>query len=39
MKHGLVQRLADWPYSSFHRFVQAGILDEHWAGTSDLNQD
>jgi putative transposase len=39
MKHGLVQRLADWPYSSFHRFVQVGVLDEHWAGTSDLNQD
>ena len=32
MKHGLVQRLTDWPYSSFHRFVRQGILPAHWAG-------
>ncbi|MGH8547584.1 MAG: REP-associated tyrosine transposase [Methylococcales bacterium] len=32
MKHGLVQRLADWPYSSFHRFVRLGLLSSDWAG-------
>lgn len=32
MKHGLVQRLADWPYSSFHRYVKSGLYPEHWAG-------
>lgn len=31
-KHGLVQRVADWPYSSFHRFVEAGIYPQDWAG-------
>lgn len=32
VKHGLVKRVADWPHSSFHRYVQAGILTEDWAG-------
>jgi putative transposase len=31
-KHGLVQRVVDWPYSSFHRFVQAGVYPRDWAG-------
>lgn len=31
-KHGIVQRVVDWPYSSFHRFVQAGIYPPDWAG-------
>jgi len=32
MKHGLVRRVADWPYSSFHRYVGQGLLPEDWAG-------
>ncbi|HEX5362758.1 MAG TPA: transposase [Gallionella sp.] len=32
IKHGLALRVADWPHSSFHRFVQAGVLPEDWAG-------
>ena len=32
VKHGLVPRVADWPHSSFHRFVQAGMLPKDWAG-------
>lgn len=32
MKHGLVQRLSDWPYSSFHRYVRLGLLPPDWAG-------
>ena len=31
-KHGLVQRVADWPYSSFHRYVERGVLPMDWAG-------
>ncbi|MDP4029522.1 MAG: transposase [Gallionella sp.] len=30
-KHGLVERVADWPYSSFHRFVTDGIYPQDWA--------
>src|SRR5262249_14005739 len=26
VKHGLVSRVRDWPFSSFHRFVRQGLL-------------
>nr|WP_298143473.1 transposase [uncultured Pseudomonas sp.] len=32
VKHGLVGRAADWPYSSFHRFVRQGLLPLDWGG-------
>jgi putative transposase len=32
VKHGLVPRVRDWPYSSFHRMVKLGIYPEDWAG-------
>ena len=33
-KHGLVQCVADWQWSSFHRFVQLGQYDINWGGIS-----
>jgi putative transposase len=32
VKHGLVNRVQDWPYSTFHRYVQRGDLPLDWAG-------
>jgi putative transposase len=32
VKHGYVPAVADWPYSSFHRYVRQGLLSENWAG-------
>jgi putative transposase len=32
VKHGLVTRVVDWPHSSFHRYVEQGILPADWAG-------
>ena len=32
VKHGLVERVADWPYSTFHRHVRNGTLPANWAG-------
>ena len=32
VKHGKVTRVADWPHSSFHRFVERGILLPDWGG-------
>ena len=29
-KHGLVRNVRDWPYSTFHRFVAAGIYSADW---------
>jgi putative transposase len=28
IKHGLVKRLEDWPYSTYHRFCQNGLYDD-----------
>ena len=30
LKLGLVERLADWPYSSFHRYVRNRLLPADW---------
>ncbi|MFD2182854.1 REP-associated tyrosine transposase [Rhodoplanes azumiensis] len=35
VKHGLVRRVVDWPFSSFHRDVRAGVFPEDWAGEED----
>jgi len=32
VKHGWVTRVADWPYSSFHRFVADGRYPINWGG-------
>ena len=32
VKHGHVASVADWPYSSFHRYVKQGLLPKNWAG-------
>jgi putative transposase len=32
VKHGLVTRVRDWPYSSFHHYVRRGVLPEDWGG-------
>lgn len=34
VKHGLAMRAADWPYSTFHRYVANGVYPESW-GDSD----
>jgi putative transposase len=31
VKHGLVSRVIDWPWSSFHRFVRLGWANANWA--------
>jgi putative transposase len=32
-KHGIVSRVRDYPWSSFHRFVRMGQYDLDWGGT------
>ncbi len=39
VKHGHVARVADWPYSTFHRYVQRGIYPPDWAGGADDSGD
>ncbi len=35
VKHGLVNRVADWPHSTFHRLVGEGIYPANWAGGNE----
>lgn len=35
VKHGLVNCVADWPFSSFHRYVERGVLPMGWGGYDD----
>jgi putative transposase len=37
VKHGLVPRVRDWPYSSFHRMVKLGVYPEDRAGYVSLD--
>lgn len=36
VKHGHVERVSDWPYSSFHSYVRNGWLPVAWAGGSNV---
>ncbi len=31
VKHGLVTQLAQWPYSTFHRYVNDGVYPHNWS--------
>jgi putative transposase len=35
VRHGLVSCVAEWPFSSFHRYVRRGLLPLDWAGSAD----
>ncbi|MEK7207151.1 MAG: transposase, partial [Pseudomonadota bacterium] len=30
VKHGLVERVKDWPYSTFHKYVEKGVYPANW---------
>lgn len=32
VKHGLVKRVKDWEWSSFHRYVRMGVYEAEWGG-------
>jgi putative transposase len=36
VKHGWVNRVSDWPYSSFHRFAGMGVYSFDWAAPPDI---
>jgi putative transposase len=39
VRHGLVTRVRDWPYSTFHRLVKQGVYPLDWAGGNDGSVD
>ena len=38
VKHGHVQRVEDWPHSSFHRYVRKGVYSSDWTAESTLRE-
>nr|WP_306304479.1 hypothetical protein [Methylogaea oryzae] len=38
-KHGLVSQVADWPHSTFHRFVAEGIYPANWGGAVECAEN
>ncbi|NOR81782.1 MAG: transposase [Methyloprofundus sp.] len=39
VKHGWVDQVVDWPYSTFHRFVENGLVTSDWAGGAEIDMD
>lgn len=39
LKHGLVDRVRDWPWSSFHRYVQEGLYPIDWGSSAEWYGD
>ena len=36
VKHGLVSSASEWPYSSFHRYVERGAYPADWAANEEV---
>jgi putative transposase len=39
LKHGLVNRVVDWPWSSFHRYVRLGEYEPEWGNANIWHGD
>ena len=39
VKHGWVKQVADWRYSSFHKYVELGIYSNTWGCSGNFNID
>ena len=38
VKHGWVSRTVDWPYSTFPKYVETGILSANWAAPDEIRE-
>lgn len=36
VKHGCARTVAEWPYSSFHRYVRDGVYAADWGGAGKI---
>lgn len=39
VKHGWVQAVKDWPYSTFHQWIEQGVYSPDWAGCDESIAD
>lgn len=37
VKHGHVSQASEWPYSSIHRYIKAGVIANDWGGGIDCS--
>ena len=37
VKHGWVESVKEWPYSSFHRYVDSGVYPVNWGHSGDFS--
>jgi len=38
VKHGMVENVGDWPFSTFHRCVREGVYPGSWGGSGDVTR-
>jgi len=38
LKHGYVNRVVDWPYSSFHHYVRKGVYGSSWSSNIEVDE-
>ena len=38
VKHGWVSHTVDWPYSSFHSYLNAGMLSPNWTASDEIRE-
>ena len=36
VKHGLVNNIKNWQYSSFHKYVKHGLYENNWGSAKDI---
>lgn len=39
VKHGYVRCVSDWPYSTFHRYVEGGIYSKDWGSNLSFEEN
>jgi putative transposase len=39
VKHGLVESVCDWPFSTFHRWVRLGVYSSKWGSREEKPLD
>ena len=39
VKHGWVDNVIDWPFSSFHRYVKKGVYPADWVCVENHDDD
>lgn len=37
VKHRYTQRVSEWPYSTFHRYMREGVYSLDWGGAPGID--